>query len=167
MQPGNEEETMEQSEKVTSEAEMNETLHDLQNVDGTYLSSKSRVLLGGGNFVLNKTSFAVDAMLYKEVLSFLKEFKESRDEVAESGGYEEDDPADLEYSGTNYSPAPPEQFEDHRHSYEELQRKPKAITFVDEVRITKEHTYRQGDYVGFNPGNGEKISYSQAEAGLG
>ena len=138
MQPsaGNEEETMEQSEKVTSEAEMNETLHDLQSVDGT-----SFFILGGGNFVLNKTSVAVDAMLYKEVLSFLKEFKESRegeqnqDEVAESGGYEEDDPADLEYSGTNYSPAPPEQFEDHRHSYEELQRKPKAITFVDEVRI--------------------------------
>ena len=93
-----------------------------------------------GQLFSNETSFAVDAMLYKEVLTFLKEFKESRedeqnqDEVAESGGYEEDDPVDLEYSGTNYSPAPPEQFEDHRHSYVELQRKPKAITFVDEVR---------------------------------
>ena len=138
MQPseGNEEETMEQSEKVTSEAAMNATLHDLQSVDGTSFF----IPFPRGQLFSNETSFAVDAMLYKEVLTFLKEFKESRegeqnqDEVAESGGYEEDDPVDLEYSGTNYSPAPPEQFEDHRHSYVELQRKPKAITFVDEVR---------------------------------
>ena len=36
------------------------------------------------------------------------------------------------------------------------------------IHVTKlvKYTTLQGDYVGFNTGNGEKLSYSQAESGI-
>ena len=78
-------------------------------------------------------SFTVDAMLAKEVMSFLKDFKESREsEKNQDGGHDDSDPDDLTFSGTNYSPSPPQQFEGY-DSGKKPQKRPKAITFEDEV----------------------------------
>ena len=85
-------------------------------------------------------SFAVDAMLAEEVMSFLKDFKDSRESeknqdqegVSNAGGHDDSDPDDLTFSGTNYSPSPPQQFEGYEFR-NEPKRRPKAITFVDEV----------------------------------
>ena len=77
-------------------------------------------------------------MLAKEVLSFLKDFKDSREsekneeDVTDDGGNDDTDPDDLTFSGTNYSPSPPQQFEGYELR-SEPKRRPKAITFVDEV----------------------------------
>ena len=74
-------------------------------------------------------SFTVDAMLAKEVMSFLKDFKESREsEKNQDGGHNDSDPDDLTYSGTEYSPSSSEHLE-----RKEPQKRPRAITFVDEV----------------------------------
>ena len=85
-------------------------------------------------------SFAVDAMLAEEVMSFLKDFKDSRESeknqdqegVSNAGGHDDSDPDDLTFSGTNYSPSPPQQFEEY-DSGKKPQKRPKAITFEDEV----------------------------------
>ena len=91
-------------------------------------------------------------MLAKEVLSFLKDFKDSREsekneqdadeDVTDDGGNDDPDPDDLTYSGTNYSPSPPQQFEGYEFR-NEPKRRPKAITFVDQV-------FRKGARIPFN-----------------
>ena len=89
--------------------------------------------------------FPVDAMLAKEVISFLKDFKDSReidkdqDGVAEDDSNDNPDPDDLTHSGTNYSPSPPQKFDGY-DSERGRRKRPKAITFVDEVRISKAST---------------------------
>ena len=89
--------------------------------------------------------FPVDAMLAKEVISFLKDFKDSReinkdqDGVAEDDSNDNPDPDDLTHSGTNYSPSPPQKFDGY-DSERGRRKRPKAITFVDEVRISKTST---------------------------
>ena len=89
--------------------------------------------------------FPVDAMLAKEVISFLNDFKDSReidkdqDGVAEDDSNDNPDPDDLTHSGTNYSPSPPQKFDGY-DSERGRRKRPKAITFVDEVRISKTST---------------------------
>ena len=81
-------------------------------------------------------------MLAKEVISFLKDFKDSResdkdqDGVAEADSHDDPDPDDLTHSGTNYSPSPPQKLDGY-DSERRPRKRPKAITFVDEVRISK------------------------------
>ena len=90
--------------------------------------------------------FPVDAMLAKEVISFLKDFKDSReidkdqDGVAEDDSNDNPDPDDLTHSGTNYSPSPPQKFDGYDSERGRRRKRPKAITFVDEVRIPEMNT---------------------------